>query len=71
MLLRPSSDYPPTPPLTQVNTVGTFNVIRLAAAVMAEGESLNKDGERGETIPHVVTMASTTHVTLCVTPLQV
>jgi 3-hydroxyacyl-CoA dehydrogenase/3-hydroxy-2-methylbutyryl-CoA dehydrogenase len=33
-------------PLSQVNTVGTFNVIRLAAGLIGENEP-NEDGERG------------------------
>lgn len=31
----------------KVNTVGTFNVIRLAADAMTRGEQLNESGERG------------------------
>ena len=32
---------------TQVNTAGTFNVIRLTAEQMSTGEPYNKAGERG------------------------
>lgn len=31
-----------------VNAVGTFNVIRLTAAVMVEGKPYNKGGEKGK-----------------------
>lgn len=31
----------------QVNLIGTFNVLRLSAAAMAETEPVNEDGERG------------------------
>ncbi len=33
-----------------VNTVGTFNVIRLAAEQMAQGAPYNKSGERGTSL---------------------
>ena len=33
--------------ILRVNTVGSFNVIRLAATVMAEGEPYSESGERG------------------------
>ena len=32
----------------QVNSAGTFNVIRLAAEQMSNGETYNKAGERGK-----------------------
>jgi 3-hydroxyacyl-CoA dehydrogenase / 3-hydroxy-2-methylbutyryl-CoA dehydrogenase len=40
----PLSDFTRT---IQVNLVGTFNVMRLSAAVMASQESVGDDGERG------------------------
>ena len=34
-----------------VNTAGSFNVIRLVAAVMSEAEPYSKSGERGTYMP--------------------
>ena len=37
-----------------VNCVGTFNVIRLAAEIMASGEPYSKEGERGICVRHQI-----------------
>ena len=42
---------------TQVNSAGTFNVIRLTAEQMSNGEPYNKAGERGTYIDNVVSIA--------------
>lgn len=41
--------------IIRVNTVGSFNVIRLVATVMAEREPYSESGERGEFISGVLT----------------